>query len=130
MTRYMLTTHADPDVAAEGPPPTDEQMQEWMGAITDLEDEMAQAGAWVFSVRLGPPAAARVVRTTEGDTAVTDGPYLDTKEQAAGFYVIETEDEHEAMDWARRVASCIGRPIELRQLDDWSDVPMSARSER
>jgi hypothetical protein len=45
---------------------------------------------------------------------VTDGPFAEAKEQIAGFYVINAEDDDEARSWARQVAEATNHPIEVR----------------
>ena len=45
---------------------------------------------------------------------MTDGPFVESKEHIAGFYVIEADDLDAALAWADKVTSCIGAPIEVR----------------
>ena len=45
---------------------------------------------------------------------LTDGPYVESKEHVAGFYLIEADDLDDALRWAGRVTACVGRPIEVR----------------
>jgi hypothetical protein len=49
-----------------------------------------------------------------GDELVTDGPYAEAKEQIAGFYIINVENDGAAQHWARRVAEATNHPIEIR----------------
>jgi hypothetical protein len=49
-----------------------------------------------------------------GDDLVTDGPYAEAKEQIAGFYIINVENDEAARVWARRVADATNHPIEIR----------------
>jgi hypothetical protein len=62
---------------------TDGQMREFMLRIGELEREMNESSALVYSGRLEDADAAKVVRAESGDTMVTDGPFAETKECSA-----------------------------------------------
>ena len=85
-----------------------------MQPILELEEQLVTEGAWLFSGRLSDPGSATVVSHDDGDTVLTDGPYVESKEHVAGFYVIEADDLDDALAWAGRVTACVGRPIEVR----------------
>lgn len=116
MPHYMLAVHSTPD-APPGPDPSPEQMQRWFAEIQQLEAEMEEAGAWVFSGKLTDPGSATVVRSDGVETMLTDGPFAESKEHVAGFYLIEADDLDGALDWAARVTACIGMPIEVRPFE-------------
>ncbi|RWJ10679.1 MAG: YciI family protein, partial [Mesorhizobium sp.] len=59
------------------------------GAYTEA---LKKSGVWLAGDRLRPTQAATSVRMANGKTNVLDGPYADTKEQLAGFYMIEAAD--------------------------------------
>jgi hypothetical protein len=113
MSQYLLSTYMV-EGAAPGPPPTPEQMQEFMGGIIALEAEMDASGTFLFGGALHGPDAATVVDMGSGDAMMTDGPFAESKEHIAGFYVIESADLDEALAWAGKVAATTGRPIEVR----------------
>jgi hypothetical protein len=75
---------------------------------------MKAANALVFSGRLSDPVQARVVRPSRAKVRMTDGPYVETKEQLGGFYIIEAPNLDTALDWASRVTLAINTPIEVR----------------
>ena len=110
MGHYLLATYF---VSGEvtGAPSRDE-IDAFMGRIMELEDEMVTAGAFVFGGALRPSAAASVVGV--GDLLVTDGPFAESKEQIAGFYIISAADDAEARKWAHEVANATNHPIEVR----------------
>ena len=85
-----------------------------MQRIIELEADMDAAGSFVFGGHLHGPDAATVVEAGAGATVMTDGPFAESKEHVAGFYVIEADDLDAALDWAERVSSCVGRAIEVR----------------
>ena len=112
MAQYLLSLHTI--AGEEREPMTDEQMQEMMRKIGELEGEMNDAGALLYSGRLTDAGDARVVRFVGGKTLTTDGPFAETKEQLGGFYIVDAADLDEALDWASKTSACIGRPIEVR----------------
>jgi hypothetical protein len=111
MSQYLLSTYR---VAGEAPgsPHGPEEMRVFMARVVALEEEMEAKGSFVFGGALASVEAAAVVGP--GDMLVTDGPYAESKEQIAGFYIINAEDDDEARDWARLVAEATNHPIEVR----------------
>jgi hypothetical protein len=114
MTQYLLTVH---DVkGAEAP--SDEAMQEAFKAVDALNEDIKAAGAWVFAGGLIPSDAATVVRATEGDFLITDGPFTEAKEQVGGFWIIEASDLDEALAWAKRATVACLAPVEVRPFQE------------
>jgi hypothetical protein len=111
MAQYLLSTHSV-EGEARGPM-TDEEMQQLMERVSVLEEEMKSAGAWVFSGRLHESDSATVVRVSDGEVLTTDGPFVESKEHLAGFYIIEAEDLDAALAWASKVTAAINAPIEV-----------------
>jgi hypothetical protein len=103
MTRYLLSVYQP-----AGEPPED--LDEIMGDVRALDEEMRAAGVWVFSGGLHPPDTATVVR----DDLVTDGPFIEAKEHLGGFTVIDAPDLDAALEWARRASRATTLPIEVR----------------
>ena len=60
------------------------------------------AGAWVFTGGLHPPSTATVLRPTDGDVLITDGPFTEGKEHIGGFWIIEAPDLDAALEWGRK----------------------------
>jgi hypothetical protein len=113
MGQYLLSTYA---VEAEVPgvPRTSEEMEAFMGRVVALEDEMEATGTFVFGGALHDPDAATVLRGSEGGVVMTDGPFVESKEHIAGFYIINADDLDAALAWARKVVDAIDHPIEVR----------------
>jgi hypothetical protein len=122
MTQYMLSVHTGADGGAPpAEPMTPEQMQQSYQQMQALEEEMKAAGAWLFSGRLTEPDVATVVRgTPAGDAVMTDGPFVESKEHLAGFYIVAADDLDAALGWAAKTSTIIGRPIEVRPFWDTS----------
>ena len=113
MSHYLLSTYAVDEESSPAPPPS-EVMQAMMNRIIALEAEMEATGTFVFGGRLHGPDAATVVRMSDTELAVTDGPFVESKEHIAGFYIINADDLDAALVWAGRVSDCVGRPIEVQ----------------
>jgi hypothetical protein len=112
MPQYLLSVWADgPD---DDPDLSTPESQRQLAQTDELTAEMERAGAWVFLAGLRPASSATVVRAAGGDVSMTDGPYAETKEQMAGFWVIEAPDLDAALDWAVKASIACERPIEVR----------------
>lgn len=98
-------------------PYSDEEMEASFARVGAVNDEMKAAGVWVFGGGLRPSDSATVVRVENGRTAMTDGPFAETKEQLGGFYVIEVDDLDAALAWAGKCAEACRVPIEVRPFD-------------
>ena len=121
MTRYLLSTHTVEGEQRE--PMSEEQMRETYQRLATIEQEMSASGAWVFSARLHEPETATVVRVAGGDALTTDGPFAESKEHLAGFYMIDAQDLDAALGWAAKVSEAISRPIEVRPFAGFTDEP-------
>lgn len=116
MSQYLLSVHSSGGGGhAEMTP---EDMQTFMGRIYALETEMKQSGSFVFTGRLHDADTATVVRGNDGDMVMTDGPFVDSKEHIAGFYIINADDLDTALAWAGKVVDAINAPIEVRPFFD------------
>lgn len=109
MTQYLVAIHHpdDFDPAAE-----DEATRRDIGA---LNEEMVAAGVRVFVGGLAPAHRAVSVRVKPGGkVAVTDGPYIESKEHVGGFWVLEVADMAAALEWGRKAALACRAPVEVR----------------
>jgi hypothetical protein len=84
--------------------------------IDVLNEEMVAAGVRIFVGGLQRASGARSIRVkTGGKVIVTDGPYLETKEHIGGFWVLESADLDEALEWGRKAAIACRAPVEVRR---------------
>jgi hypothetical protein len=116
MAKYLLSTHTVEGEARE--PMTEAEMQANWQQLSQVEEDMKASGAWFFSGRLHGPDTATVVRAAGGEVVTTDGPFVESKEHIAGFYIIEAPDLDAALGWGSRVTACIKAPIEVRPFMD------------
>jgi hypothetical protein len=112
MTQYLLALYRDYAV----PIAPERSQQVWAG-VNELGDKMENAGAFVFKGGMqGGPESATVVRQSGGEFLLTDGPYTETKEHLAGFWIINAADLDAALEWAKLAAAAEQRSIEVRPL--------------
>ena len=102
----------------DGPPPPPETLEPIMRNLASLNQEMVDAGAFVFSAGLCPPSTATVVRATEDEVLMTDGPFAEGKEHLGGFTVIRAEDLDAALAWGAKIARATTLPIEVRPFQE------------
>jgi hypothetical protein len=99
--RFMVSLIND-GTSMEGATP--EQMAEMGAKMGRLMGELREAGVLVNTGALAPSASARTLRYgEEGKPVVTDGPFAESKEQVAGYMVLECEDLDAAIGWAERL---------------------------
>jgi hypothetical protein len=84
------------------------------GRWTEYTRAARQAGVLLGAEQLTHAETATSVRFSGGDRLVTDGPFMETKENLLGFYLIEVPDLDAAMDWARRMPAHDGQTVEVR----------------
>jgi hypothetical protein len=114
MKQYLLSVHGTQGEAM--PPP--EVMQQMYDDVEKVNQEMRGKGAWVFGGGLTEASDATVVRVEKGEVMLTDGPYVETKEQLGGFWVIKAKDLDEALDWAKKATAACRGPVEVRPFQD------------
>jgi hypothetical protein len=87
------------------------------GAVEAFNDQLKADGRWVFGGGLESLDAATVVDVRSGGTTVTDGPFAESKEYLAGFWVIEAADLDVALKLAEGASRACNRKIEVRPFD-------------
>jgi len=127
--RFLMIVKASKDSEAGVMP--DEKL---IAAMTKYNEELAEAGVMLDGAGLHPSAKGVRVKFSGGKTIVTDGPFAETKELIAGYWLIQVKSRQEAIDWAKRVPPPHGEgkesEIELRQLFELDDFAPSASIER
>ena len=85
-----------------------------MAAIDVFNDRLQDEGYWVFAGGLGAPTNATVVDNRGGEPMITDGPFVETKEYLAGFWIIEAPDLDVALKLAAEGSKACNRKVEVR----------------
>jgi len=110
--RYMLLIYAN-EASIPASPDTVKTVSPAYVAYTHA---MQEAGILLGGQRLQPTANATTVRSRSGKTEVLEGPYAETREQLAGYYMIEAPDLDAAISWAARCPGAENGTIEVRPL--------------
>jgi hypothetical protein len=85
-----------------------------MAAIDRFNERLVADGHWVFAAGLGAPITATVIDNRGGQVVFTDGPFLESKEYLAGFWVIEAPDLDVALKLAAEGSKHCNRKVEVR----------------
>jgi hypothetical protein len=120
--RFMMIVKANKDSEAGIPP-----SRELVEAMGKFNEEMLKAGVMLAAEGLHASSKGARVTFSKGKPTVTDGPFAETKELIAGFWLIEVKSKEEAIEWAKRCPSPHGEDqggeIEIRQVFEAADFP-------
>jgi hypothetical protein len=122
--RFMMLVKANADSEA-GVLPTSEMIAE-MGRYND---QLIDAGVLLAAEGLHSSATGQRVKFTGGKQVVTDGPFAETKELLAGFWLIDVKSRQEALAWAKKIPFADGEEVEIRQVFEASEFPADSVSE-
>ena len=87
-----------------------------MAEYMSFGEELKTAGKYVLGQRLQPVHTATTVRVRDGKLSTTDGPYMETKEQLGGYYLVDAADLNDAIQIASRIPGARMGAIEVRPL--------------
>jgi hypothetical protein len=114
--KYMLLMYANESDA----PQTPEEYQAVANDWYSFGEEAKAAGVLLSNNGLDLIATATTVRVRDNKTLITDGPFAETHEQLAGYYLLDCKDLDEAIHWAERIPTARYGSIEVRPLNQWS----------
>ena len=119
--RVMVMVKATPESEAGQLPPT-----ELLEAMGKYNEELVKAGIMLAGEGLQPSSKGARVKYSGSKRTVVDGPFAETKELVAGFWLIQVKSKEEAIEWVKRVPNPTGEEgeIEIRQVfeaDDFGD---------
>ena len=124
--RFMMLIKSDANAEAGVLP-----SEELVVAMGRYNDELAKAGVLLAAEGLHASSKGARIRFSGGKRTVIDGPFAESKELIAGFWMIQVKSREEAIEWASRVPFEAGDPsardgvgeIELRQVFEEADFP-------
>ena len=126
--RFMVILKANKD-SETGVPPKWEAIE----AVIRFNEEMVKAGVMLAAEGLQPSSKGARVRFDHGKRSVIDGPFTETKELIAGFWLIQAKSKEEAIEWMKRAPAPYGddevSEIEIRQVWEMSDLPADVRTD-
>jgi hypothetical protein len=122
--RFMMIVKANENSEAGKPP-----SEELFAAMTGFNEELLKAGALIELAGLHPSSKGARIHFSDGKRTIIDGPFAETKELIAGFWLIRANSMAEAMEWAKRVPAphgeCTEGQIEIRQVFELDDFAPS-----
>ena len=119
--KYILLIYHNPATLAAF---SEEELSEVMGTVDAIMKEMTESGEWIGGEGLADASQARTVRVRGGVPAITDGPFVEAKEQLAGYCLFECETLERATDIAARWPDASFAAVELRPLMGQSGTEM------
>ena len=113
--QYLLMAYVD---EAGWPKMSKSEQEQGIAAYAAYGEALNSSGAMKGSNRLQPSSVATTVRNTNGKPQVLDGPYVDSKEQLGGYFLIDVPDLDAALSWASRCPAANHGVVEVRPI--WS----------
>ena len=117
MTHYLLAVHGPAEMDEFGNYGSKEEMEAAFAATGAFNDQLRADGYWVFAGGLQSASTATVVDGQGETPLMVDGPYLETKEVIAGFWVIDAPDLDVALALAAAGSKACGGKVEVRPFD-------------
>ena len=114
--RFMVLVKANKDTE-EGVLPSTKELTE----MTRFNEQLVKAGVMLAGEGLHPSVKGARVRFTTGKPTVIDGPFAETKELVAGFWLWQVKSKEEAVEWLKRAPFGPGAEIEIRQVFEADD---------
>jgi hypothetical protein len=119
--KYMLLVHHDE--AAFGKL-TEAKRQQTLDESVQLTHRLHADGKYLSASPLHQTSTAAIVQVRDGKKFVTDGPFVETREQIAGYFLIEAKDLDDAIGIAAQVSGARIGTIEVRQLREVAGLPV------
>lgn len=123
--KYLLLVHHNEDRFKSMPEGTRKDM---LAESIQLCHQLDSKGQYVHASPLQPEATGTVVQVRDGKPMVTDGPFMETKEQLAGYFLIDAKDREEAIRIAVRVPGARIGTVEVRPLIEITGLPNSRKT--
>ncbi|MGH3655778.1 MAG: YciI family protein [Micromonosporaceae bacterium] len=114
MTQYLMSVYGPAELGEYGNYPSEEDMKQAMADTGAFNERLQEQGHWVFADGLGSAATATVVDGQGAEPVFTDGPYLESKEYLAGFWIIEAPDLDVALKLAAEASKVCRGKVEVR----------------
>ena len=114
--RFMVIVKANEDSEAGVLPG-----EEILTAMSKYNEELVKAGVMLAGEGLHASSKGARVRFSGGKTTVIDGPFAETKELVAGFWLLQVKSRDEAIEWVRRAPMDGGVELEVRQVFEADD---------
>lgn len=118
--KYLLLVYHNEDRFNEMPEGTRKSM---LAESIQLCHQLVSKGEYIHASPLQPEATGTIVRVRDNKPMVTDGPFMETKEQLAGYFLVDAKDREEATRIAERVPGARIGTVEVRPLIEITGLP-------
>ena len=122
--KYLLLIYHNPEARQLWESFNEEQKAEGLALYAALNNDLAASGELIVAEALESPASASRVSVTEGRTVAGDGPYVETKEHLAGFYLVDVASRERAIEIAGRIPEAAIGGVEVRPVLTYSALEM------
>ena len=118
--KYMLLVHHDEEGFGTF---SETKRQQMLDESVELTHQLHAKQQYISASPLQPAATAAIVRVRDGKSFVTDGPFVETREQIAGYFLIDVKDLDEAIGIAARVPGARIGTVEVRPVREIAGLP-------
>jgi hypothetical protein len=120
LMKYLLLVHHDEEAFGRM---SETKRKEMLAESVQLTHQLHDDGQYLSASPLPPASTATIVRVREGQSLVTDGPFVETREQLAGYFLVNVKDLGEAVRIATRVPGARIGTVEVRPLIEITGLP-------
>jgi hypothetical protein len=118
--KYLLLVHHDEEAFGKIP---EAKRQEMLAESVQLTHQLHANRQYLHASQLHPAATGVIVRVRDGKQIVTDGPFVETREQLAGYFLIEARDLNDAIGIAARIPGGRIGTVEVRSVREIVGLP-------
>ena len=118
--KYLLLVHHNEEAFNKIP---EDKRKEMLAESIRLCHQLHDKGQYVHASPLQPEATGKIVRVRDGKSAMIDGPFIETKEQLAGSFLVDANDQDEAVKIAERVPGARIGTVEIRPVREINGLP-------
>ena len=122
--KYLLLIYHNPEARQLWESFSEEQKAEGLALYAALNNDLAASGELIVAEALESPASASRVSVTDGRTVAGDGPYVETKEHLAGFYLVDVASRERAIEIAGRIPEAAIGGVEVRPVLTYGALEM------
>ena len=122
--KYLLLIYHNPEARELWESFSEEQKAEGLALYAALNNDLAASGELIVAEALENPSAASRVSVTDGRTIAGDGPFVETKEHLAGFYLVDVASRERAIEIAARIPEAAIGGVEVRPILTYSALEM------
>lgn len=115
--KFMLLIYMEPDAM------NDSEREHCFAESTKLAHKLHSEGKYLAANPLGPTATAKSVRVRDGKPLITDGPFMETREQLGGYFLVDARNVEEAARIAARIPGAKVGTVEVRPVLEIPGLP-------